>query len=110
MPPGLLGGFEHQVLLIVLRLGQDAYAPEIARELELHGGRRVSRGALYTTLDRLETRGLVRWKMAVGTPERDGLPRRRYSVTASGVTALRGSRRLLHRLWAGLEEHLEDPT
>jgi PadR family transcriptional regulator, regulatory protein PadR len=104
----LLGGFEHQVLLVILRLGGDAYGPQIGRELEQHGGRRVSRGALYTTLERLETRGLVRWKLAAGSPERDGLPRRRYVVTAAGVAALRASRRLLLRLWDGLEPHLEN--
>lgn len=110
MATGLLGGFEHQVLLLVLGLRNDAFAPEIARELERHGGRRISRGALYTTLDRLETRGLLRWKLMPGAPDRDGLPRRRYAVTASGITALRASRRLLHRLWSGLEKDLGDPS
>lgn len=106
----VLGGSEQQLLLVVLRLGHEAYAADVARELERHTGRRVSRGALYTTLDRLEARGFVRWKLASGTPARDGLPRRRYAVTASGLAALRTSRQVLQRLWSGLEQHLEDPS
>jgi DNA-binding PadR family transcriptional regulator len=70
----------------------------------------VSRGALYTSLDRLEDKGLVRWRPAPGTPARNGLPRRHYTVTAAGLTALRASRSTLRRMWRGLEDLLEEPT
>ena len=79
--PAYLGEFEHLLLLAVLRLGSDAYGVDIARELEARAGRSVSRGALYTSLDRLEDKGLVRWRVAPGTPARNGLPRRVYLVT-----------------------------
>src|SRR5439155_1431665 len=82
-----LGEFEHLLLLTVLRLGADAYGLEIARELASRAGRRISRGALYSSLDRLEQKGLLRWKAAEGSPLRDGLPRRLYTVTVSGVAA-----------------------
>ena len=71
-----LGEFEQQMLLVIVRLGDEANGAEIARELERRAGRRVSRGALYTTLDRLEDKGLVRWTTVPGTEARDGLPRR----------------------------------
>ena len=91
-----LGEFEQLVLLSVLRVGQgDAAAASgaaIARELEEHAGRRVSRGALYTTLDRLEGKGLLRWKIATGGPERGALPRRAYAVTPRGMSFLRQRR------------------
>ena len=61
----------------------------IAANLEARAGRTVSRGHLYTSLDRLEDKGLLRWKVAAGTPERGDLPRRLYSVTPAGVAALR---------------------
>ena len=65
--PAYLGEFEQLLLLAVLRLGVEAYGGDIARELEARAGRTVSRGALYTSLDRLEDKGLVRWKVADGS-------------------------------------------
>src|SRR3954471_19754359 len=109
MAPAYLGEFEQLLLLAVLRLGSEAYALEIARELDVRAGRSVSRGALYTSLDRLEDKGLLRWKSAAGTPARNGLPRRLYTVTAAGLTALRASRSTLRRMWRGLEDLLEEP-
>jgi PadR family transcriptional regulator PadR len=108
--PAHIGEFEHLLLLAVLRLGIDAHGLEIARELEARAGRSVSRGALYTSLDRLEDKGLIRWKPAAGTPARNGLPRRLYAVTPAGVTALRASRQTLHRMWQGLDHLFKEPT
>jgi PadR family transcriptional regulator PadR len=104
-----LGEFEHLVLLAILRLGADAYGVTIARELEEHARRRVSRGALYTTLDRLEGKGLVRWKVGAGTRERGGLPRRCYTVSARGVAALKTSHQILQHMWRGLDV-LKEPS
>ena len=105
--PPYLGEFEQQVLLVILRLGDEAFGPEIGRELERRAGRRVSRGALYTTLDRLEGKGLLRWKIAAGGPERGALPRRAYTVTARGMEAVRSSQRTLQRMWRGLDQVLK---
>jgi PadR family transcriptional regulator len=110
MPPAYLGEFEQLLLLAVLRLGSEAYGADIARDLDERAGRSVSRGALYTSLDRLEGKGLVRWKAASGTPARNGLPRRAYAVTPAGVAALRASRDTLQRMWRGLEHQLKEPT
>ena len=108
MPPAYLGEFEQLLLLAVLRLGSDAFGPDIARELEARADRAVSRGHLYTSLDRLEDKGLLRWKVASGTAARDGLPRRIYTVTPAGVAALRASRDVLQRMWRGLEGVLNE--
>jgi len=104
-----LGEFEQQLLLVILRLGDEAYGPDIGRELERRAGRRVSRGALYTTFDRLEDKGLVRWRTVPGTEARDGLPRRLYSVTAAGIAAVKAAREVVRRLWDGLDARLRDP-
>ena len=108
-PPPYLGEFEQQVLLVILRLKDAAFGPDISRELEARAGRRVSRGALYTTFDRLEDKGLIRWRTVPGTEARDGLPRRLYSVTAAGTAALRAAREVVRRLWDGLDSRLKDP-
>jgi DNA-binding PadR family transcriptional regulator len=104
-----LGEFEQLLLLAVLRLGDEAQAPDVARELETRAGRSVSRGHLYTTFDRLEDKRLIRWKLAPGNAVRDGLPRRLYTVTPSGVAVLRASRGVLRRMWRGLESALGEP-
>ena len=108
--PAYLGEFEQLLLLAVLRLGADAYGVDIARELEARAGRSVSRGALYTSLDRLEDKGVLRWKVVVGTPERGGLPRRLYTVTPAGLATLRASRDTLRRMWRGIDHLLKEPT
>ena len=107
--PPYLGEFELQVLLVVIRLRDSAFGPDIARELEVRAGRRVSRGALYTTFDRLEDKGLIRWRTIPGTEARDGLPRRLYSATAAGTAALRAARAVVRKLWDGLDARLKDP-
>jgi len=106
MPPAYLGEFEQQVLLVVFRLDGEAYGPAIGTELERRAGRRVSRGALYTTFDRLEDKGLLRWRTVPGTDARDGLPRRLYTVTAPGLAALRAAREVVRNLWDGLDSRL----
>ena len=104
-----LGEFEQLVLLAILRRGEDAFSLGIRRELEQHAGRQVSRGAFYATLDRLETKGYVRWKTVPPSDSRGGLPQRRFQVTTGGIRALRASRNTLLSLWQGLETILEAP-
>jgi PadR family transcriptional regulator PadR len=108
--PAYLGEFEQLLLLAVVRLESDAFGLDIARELEARAGRAVSRGALYTSLDRLEDKELVRWKVASGTPARNGLPRRVYTVTPAGLAALRASRNTLRRMWRGIDHLFKEPT
>jgi PadR family transcriptional regulator, regulatory protein PadR len=100
-PP--IGELEQLILLAILRLGPDAYGLSVARELEAQAGRRLSRGALYTSLDRLEAKGFLRWTLEPGGPERQSLPKRVYVVLPRGVSALRTSQRVLRRMWRGLD-------
>ncbi len=100
---GYLGEFEQMLLLAALRLGEEAYGAAISQELEEAVGRRVSRGAIYVTLDRLEAKGLVASRMSASRPERGGRPRRMIGVTPAGVAALRESRSALETLWDGVE-------
>jgi len=105
---GYLGEFEQLVLLAALRLEDDAFGPAIAGELEGRAGRRVSRGALYATLDRLEGKDFLTWSIDGATPERSGHPKRRFQVTEAGLEALRTSRRAVRNLEAGLEDLLAE--
>ncbi len=104
---GFIGEFEQMVLLAILQLGPAAYGPDISEQLERKADRRVSRGALYSSLDRLSQKGLIRWEIEGATSERGGHPKRRFEVTSAGLAALRTSHRALANLTAGLEKVLE---
>ena len=104
-----LGQFEQMVLLTLLQLGDDAHAINIRSYLDEQAGHRVTRGALYRTLDRLEAKGHVDWELEEPTPERGGYPRRRFSVTRKGLEALRASHGALSILSQGLETQLRGP-
>jgi PadR family transcriptional regulator len=102
-----LGELEQQILLVVLRLGDEAYGNPIREMLATAASRRIARGALYTSLERLETKGFLRSTIGEPLPERGGRARRYFTVTAAGRRALRHSRRVLLGLWDGLESKLE---
>jgi DNA-binding PadR family transcriptional regulator len=97
-----LGEFEHHVLLATIRLGDDAYAASIVRELEERAEREVSAAAVYIALRRLEAHGLVESEMRSGTSDAGQRDRRYFTVTADGIELAREARRRLTRLWKGL--------
>ena len=103
-----LGEFEVVVLMAALHLGRDAYGSAILREIEARTGRRVSRGSVYITLDRLEDKALLESKLEGASPNRAGRPKRLFRVTASGVRAVRHSLNVLARMHKGLEPLLGD--
>ena len=97
-----LGEFEQVVLLAILRLGDDAYGVTIRHEIAECTEREPAPGALYTTLDRLEEKGLVASTYGDPTPERGGRSKRYFRVTAQGVRAVARAQRAYQRLLKGL--------
>ena len=94
------------VLLAVLQAGNQpdgAYGITVFDALSRHTKRRVSRGAVYMTLDRLEKKGLLRSSLTEPLAERGGRSRRCYELTKPARTALRDSQRALMSLWAGVD-------
>ena len=102
-----LGEFEQRVLLAILRCSDQPTALEVRRELERVLERDVSRGAFYTTLERLEAKGRLNWDTVRGTAGRQGAPERRLTVTRQGLDDLRAARQSLLDMWAGLEAVLD---
>src|SRR5215471_19037347 len=84
-----LGSLEHIVLLAVMRLGDEAYGIMVRREIESIAGRDLSVGAVYATLVRLESKGLVKSSAGEPTAERGGRAKRYFRVTADGKAAVR---------------------
>jgi PadR family transcriptional regulator, regulatory protein PadR len=98
--PVLLGSLEEQVMLAVVRTGEDAYGMSVRRELEAVTNRDVAIGAVYATLDRLEAKGLVASTRAGAS---DGPSRRVFAITPAGARSLALTRATRERLWAGVK-------
>ena len=98
-----LGEFEQIVLLAILRLDDRAYGVTIRSEIAECTGRNVAPGALYTTLDRMEEKGILRSWLGEATPQRGGRPKRYFALTKSGRAALINAQRAYQNLLNGLE-------
>jgi PadR family transcriptional regulator, regulatory protein PadR len=85
----MLGEFEYLLITAAAGLGDNAYGVTIREKIEGTTGRRCSIGALYTTIDRLEKKGLLKTWMSDATPQRGGRAKRMVRVTARGVQAAR---------------------
>jgi PadR family transcriptional regulator len=101
-----LGGFEQLILLAMVRLGDGTYGVAIRREIESRTGKEVSTGALYTTLERLEKRGLVSCLLGEPTPARGGRRKKLYTMEANGMRDLQASYRAFASLVEGVEGRL----
>jgi len=97
-----LGEFEQVVLLAILRLKDEAYGASIRAEILVCTEREPASGALYTTLDRLEEKGLVASRFGDPTPQRGGRPKRYLQVTKRGVEAVARAQRSYRRLLRGV--------
>ena len=98
-----LGEFEQIVLLAIVRLGHDAYGVSIRSEIAVRTGRETAPGALYTTLDRMEEKGLVRSWLGEATPQRGGRSKRYFAMTKTGMEALVKAQKAYQSLLEGLE-------
>lgn len=94
-----LGRLQLAVLMAVGTLGDEAYGLGVRREVSDVRGREYSVGAIYTTLSRLEEKGLVESWETEPRPERGGRARRQYELTAAGRSAIREAERVAARLW-----------
>jgi PadR family transcriptional regulator, regulatory protein PadR len=98
-----LGEFEHVIVLALLRLEDRAYGVTVRQEIEFRIKREASIGAVYATLDRLETKGYVKSHRGDPTPERGGRSKRFFRVTAKGLAAVNRTQCALHSMTEGLD-------
>ncbi len=98
-----LGEFEQVVLLAILRLDDKAYGVTIRSEIAECTRRVPTPGALYTTLDRMEEKGIVRSWLGDATPQRGGRSKRYFVLTKAGRAALIDAQQAYQRLLDGLD-------
>ena len=101
-----LGEFELLLLLAILRLGSNAYGLTIRQEIIDHTDRKVSRGATYAGLARLEEKGFAKSREADASPERGDRAKRYFKITAAGKRAVDASMANIGRLANGLKPAL----
>lgn len=101
-----LGDLEQLLLLALLRLGEDAHGVSIRAELIEIAERALSPGAIYTAMNRLERRGLVRSTLGQPTSARAGKRRRLYAITPAGLNAIRDAYGRLRAMARGVEADL----
>jgi PadR family transcriptional regulator, regulatory protein PadR len=104
IPP--LGEFEQLTLLALLRLEPEAYGASMQREIATRTARPVLLSAVYTTLDRLERKGLVTSWIGEPTPERGGRRKKYYRLEPVGAEALTMALRTVKQLASGIERRL----
>ncbi len=98
----MLGEFEYLLLSATARLGDEAYGAAIREEIKRTTGRQCSVGALYTTLDRLERKGLIETWMGEATAARGGRSKRMVKVTAKGRREAESFYRVVNRVSVGV--------
>lgn len=96
-----VAGLELSVLLAVARLGDEAYGLAVRRDVSERLDHDYSVGAIYTTLERLAEKGLLKSRTAPPTPTRGGRSRRHFRLTAAGERAMRTARERAASQWAG---------
>jgi len=101
-----LGELEQLILLALIHLGDNGYGVTVQDELARRARRRLTLGTVYTTLARLESKGLVGSRIGEPTAERGGRRKRYFRVTAAGQRAVAESLTVLRRMTRGLDAAL----
>ena len=103
----MIGEFEYLILTATAQLGEAAYGAAIRSKIEETTETSCSIGALYTTLDRLEKKGMVRTRMGDPTPERGGRAKRMVRLTQEGERAATEFYRTVVRVTKGAPWQVE---
>lgn len=100
-----LGEFEELLLLVILILDKEAYGVSIKEEIYKRMNRKISRGALHTSLTRLETKGYIQSAFGESTPVRGGRRKKYYQLTQEGKTVLEAVRSMRESLWKAVPNY-----
>ncbi len=98
----LLARGEELIMLGILRLKEDAYCLEILEQAEKDTGKSWTLGGIYAILNRLERNGLIDSRLGPPSPERGGKSKRYYTVTKTGMKALKEIKQVENTIWNGL--------
>jgi PadR family transcriptional regulator PadR len=100
----LLSRADEILMIAIACLGEDAYSTTLLEELAHRGGKKVTVGSLWVSLDQLAEKGLIRKRSAPNTSRRGGRPRIYYRLSPRGVRLLLRMRDFQSRLWDGIPD------
>ncbi len=103
---GYIGEFEELVLLTIANLAEEAYGVAILNDISERANRKLSIGALHSTLTRLEEKGYISSFLGAPTKERGGRRKRYFEITDSAKQELSNMKSLRDQLWAGAKVNL----
>ncbi|MEO9870866.1 PadR family transcriptional regulator [Ekhidna sp.] len=103
---GYIGEFEELVLLTIANLAKDAYGVAILNDISERANRKLSIGALHSTLTRLEEKAYISSYLGEPTNERGGRRKRYFELTDSAITELNNMKALRDQLWSGSKINL----
>jgi len=103
---GYLGEFEELVLLTIANLADEAYGTAILQDISERANRKLSIGALHSTLTRLEEKEYITSYLGEPTKERGGRRKRYFEITDSAKVELSNMKDLRDQLWAGSKINL----
>ena len=103
---GYIGEFEELVLLTIANLAEEAYGVAILNDISARANRKLSIGALHSTLTRLEEKGYISSFLGAPTKERGGRRKRYFEITDSAKQELSNMKSLRDQLWAGAKINL----
>lgn len=106
---GFIGEFEELVLLTIANLHEQAYGVNILEDIQTRANRKLSIGALHSTLTRLEEKGFITSYMGEHTQERGGRRKRYFQLTQLARQALTDMKNLRDELWANSKVNLSLP-
>lgn len=95
-----LGEFEELVLLTIAAFDKEAYGVLIKEEIEKRTNRKVSMGAMYTSLSRLEAKKFITSSWGDSIPERGGKRKRLFAITNAGKESLMEAKRVRDGLYS----------
>lgn len=96
---GHIGEFEELVLLTIATLGEQAYGVAVLEDIQHRAKRKISIGALHSTITRLDEKGFITSYLGEPTKERGGRRKRFFQLTASAKQALSDMKSLRDELW-----------
>ena len=96
---GHIGEFEELVLLTIATLGDQAYGVSVLEDIQQRANRKISIGALHSTITRLEEKGFITSYLGEPTNERGGRRKRFFQLTAQAGQALADMKSLRDQLW-----------
>lgn len=91
--------YESILLLVILRLKENAYGVTIKAETAKIKGRSISYGTIYSYLDQLAQKGYIIKNIGDPSPERGGRRKIFYKLSHDGVKALKAAYKMQKTIW-----------